>query len=340
MASVSGRIQRPSNSPDGRAFCPTIELVTEQARTNGRKEQPEWDEEEERGWGIGSLSSPSPSPFFHHLVSAAMDPSFVQNLHALLVQSTSNDTVQLKAATAQLNREFYKNPLCIPGLTQIIAESPEQAVRQLAAVELRKRVSQKDGDLWLQLETEQREQIKVKLPELVLSESSNLVRHSTARVIAAIASIEMPLGTWPQLLPFLEQTCLSAQASHREVGVYILFTILENIVEGFETHIQSFFKLFEKLLQDPESAEVRITTVRALGVVAQYIDVDDKEDIKTFQNLLPGMINVIGQCVEGGNEAGAHIPQLAEFLLRIGGNRNYDADLRVLALNALNWTVQ
>ncbi|KAL7280928.1 hypothetical protein ACG7TL_005876 [Trametes sanguinea] len=289
-----------------------------------------------------------------------MDPSFVQNLHALLVQSTSNDTVQLKAATAQLNREFYKNPLCIPALTQIIAESPEQAVRQLAAVELRKRVSQKDGDLWLQLEAEQREQIKAKLPELVLSESSNLVRHSTARVIAAIASIEMPLGTWPQLLPFLEQTCLSAQATHREVGVYILFTILENIVEGFETHIQSFFKLFEKLLQDPESAEVRITTVRALGVVAQYIDIDDKEDIKTFQNLLPGMINVIGQSVESGNEAGArqlfdvletllilevpllgqHIPQLAEFLLRIGGNRNYDADLRVLALNALNWTVQ
>ena len=72
------------------------------------------------------------------------------------------------------------------------------------------------------------------------------------------------------------------------------------------------------------------------------------------------MINVIGQCVEGSNETGArqlfdvletllilevpllgqHIPQLAEFLLRVGGNRNYDPELRVLALNALNWTVQ
>ena len=92
------------------------------------------------------------------------------------------------------------------------------------------------------------------------------------------------------------------------------------------------------------------------------------------------MINVIGQCVESGNEAGArqlfdvfetllilvsfdheklrymqstdishpqeipllsnHITQLAEFLLRCGANRNYDAELRVLALNALNWTVQ
>ena len=91
---------------------------------------------------------------------------------------------------------------------------------------------------------------------------SNLVRHSTARVIAAIASIEIPLDHWPSLLPFLQQTCVSPQAAHREVGIYILFTVLESIVEGFETHLQSFFKLFGDLLNDPESAEVRITTVR------------------------------------------------------------------------------
>ena len=72
------------------------------------------------------------------------------------------------------------------------------------------------------------------------------------------------------------------------------------------------------------------------------------------------MINVIGQCVESGNEAGArqlfdvletlliletpllgqHIPQLVSFLLQCGANRNYEGELRVLALNALNWTVQ
>jgi hypothetical protein len=49
---------------------------------------------------------------------------------------------------------------------------------------------------------------------------------------------------------------------HREVGVYILFTVLENIVEGFQEHLQSFFKLFEVLLVDPDSGEVRITTVK------------------------------------------------------------------------------
>jgi hypothetical protein len=127
---------------------------------------------------------------------------------------------------------------------------------------------------------------------------SHLVRHSAARVVAAIATIEIPLGTWAQLLPFLHQTCISPQVAHREVGVYILFTVLESIVEGFQEHLQSFFKLFEQLLVDPESIDVRITTVRyafvsvfqfrtlttnsisrALGVIAQYIDSDDKIDL-------------------------------------------------------------
>lgn len=72
----------------------------------------------------------------------------------------------------------------------------------------------------------------------------------------------MPLDNWPALLPFLNQCATSSQVSHREVGVFILYTVLENIVEGFQDHIQALFKLFESLLRDPESLEVRVTTVR------------------------------------------------------------------------------
>ncbi|KAG2358846.1 hypothetical protein BDR07DRAFT_1452567 [Suillus spraguei] len=264
-------------------------------------------------------------------------------------------------ATAQLNTEYYKNPACISALAQILASSPEIAVRQLAAVEMRKRVAQKSGDLWMQLPQDVRSQIKDQLPVLILAEQNKLVRHSAARVIAAAASIELTAGTWPQLLPWLHQSCTSAQVAHREVAIFILFTVLESIVEGFQEHLQSFFKLFEGLLNDQESIEVRITTVRALGVIAQYIDSDDKADIKSFQALLPGMIRILGQSIESGDEAGArqlfdvfetllilvrssnlgpHIAELASFLLQAGGNRSLDSEIRVLALNALNWTVQ
>lgn len=82
------------------------------------------------------------------------------------------------------------------------------------------------------------------------------------------------------------------------MGVFILFTVLENIVEGFQEYLQSLFKLFENLLVDPESLDVRITTtryvyyirsilyivdahlyIRALGVIAQYIDSEDTDDL-------------------------------------------------------------
>ncbi|KAF8347702.1 armadillo-type protein [Amanita rubescens] len=280
-----------------------------------------------------------------------MQPSFAQGLHNLLVQSISNDTNLVKTATAQLNQEYYKNPACISALASIIANSPEQPVRQLAAVEMRKRVSQNSGKLWTLLPQNEREEIKAKLPEFVLAEPNDLVRHAAARVIASIASNEFSHATWPQLLPYLIQTCMSSDVKHREVGIYIIFTVLEAIAEGFEDHMEEFFKIFQ---------QIRITTVRALGVLAQYIDVEDKKELRTFQALLPAIFQVIGQAVESGNENGArqlfdvletllileipilgkHIPELATFLLQCGGNRDFDQEMRILALNALNWAVQ
>lgn len=95
-----------------------------------------------------------------------------------------------------------------------------------------------------------------------------------------------------------------------------------------------------------------------------------------YRALLPAMIQVIGQCVETNNDVGARhlfdvletllilvrnvsaiwpvlthtlqevpilsksIPDLIEFLLRCGATTSFDQDLRILALNALNWTVQ
>jgi hypothetical protein len=92
--------------------------------------------------------------------------------------------------------------------------------------------------------------------------TSNLVRHSAARVVAAIAAIEVPEGLWPKLLPFLHQSCTSGEVAHREVGSFILFTVLENVIEQFQDQFQSLFQLFSSLLADPASIDVRINSVR------------------------------------------------------------------------------
>jgi len=99
-------------------------------------------------------------------------------------------------------------------------------------------------------------------PDTVHQFYSSLVRHSTARVVSAIANIELPLNEWPELFPFLQQACESTTAIHREVGIYVLFSVLESVIEVLKAKASSLYTLFSKLLVDPESTEVRITTVR------------------------------------------------------------------------------
>ncbi|KAG8950732.1 hypothetical protein FRC04_007151 [Tulasnella sp. 424] len=289
-----------------------------------------------------------------------MDPSYVTNLHALLAQTVASDTNLIKNATATLNQQYYKDPACIPALFEIIATSPDQNIRQLAAVELRKRISQGDGKLWRALDVNIRQQVKTKILETILAEQVAIVRHSTARVIAAIASWDLASNAWPELMPFLQRATSSPTAAHREVGIYVMYSVLETVIEGIKQQTSSLFTIFTELIKDPESAQVRITTVQALGVLAQYIEPEDKQDIKTFQALVPQILGVVNETCAANNEPAARdgfdvvetlliletpllsksIPALVEFCLATGANKEIDDEIRHMALNALNWTIK
>ncbi|KAL1684221.1 armadillo-type protein [Schizophyllum commune] len=293
-----------------------------------------------------------------------MDQNFVNGLHQLLLQATGQqnpDTSLIKAATAQLNTQYYKNEACIPALAQILASSLDQAVRQLAAVELRKRIINNDGAMWLLVPSAQRDEIKQKMLEIVGTETSKPVRHQAARATAGIASIEV--AQYGQLFPFVMNSCApTSPAPLRETGAFLLYSVLDSVdvyaVKG--DLIAQLYGLLDQLLVDPENAEVRVLAVRILGILAQYLDVDDKEEMAHFQTLLPKMLQVIGQAVESGDDSVARqlfdtletllilevplltpiIPDLVKFLLTCGSDRKYEPEVRALALNALNWCIQ
>jgi hypothetical protein len=128
-----------------------------------------------------------------------------------------------------------------------------------------------------------RSAIKTRVTEVILAEPASIVRHSIARVIAAIAQFELQGGTqqvtWRELIPWVEGACVASVAAHREVGIYVLFTILDNLMDEVSERLSTFFVLFDNLIRDPESAEVRVTAVRCLGQVAQYINSDQKAEI-------------------------------------------------------------
>ena len=228
----------------------------------------------------------------------------------------------------------------------------------MASVEMRKLITNDAASPWTQVPDPIRDQIKEKSLQHVLVEPEyahrfsarldkmliffsrndrSIVRHSIARVISAIAAIEMPHGQWNGLLPFVETACRSMESRHREIGAFILFSILEVVVEGLQNQVEAFLQLYATLLQDPQSLDVRIVTVRGLGVLAGYIDLEDKAEIVRtwgsslklhtnsnypqlrFQALIPNILLVISQCVEAGNEDGSrHVfDALSTFLILV-----------------------
>lgn len=73
-------------------------------------------------------------------------------------------------ATDALQNNFFKNPACVPALFEILASSPNLAVRQVAAVEMRKRLAKSGGKVWTKQAVEVRSNIKARLLEIIAKE--------------------------------------------------------------------------------------------------------------------------------------------------------------------------
>ncbi|KAG1647193.1 hypothetical protein G6F44_000087 [Rhizopus delemar] len=279
---------------------------------------------------------------------------FAAGLEELLTKlASAQDSETIRIATSTLNTQFYVSADCIPACVEIISRSPHVQVRQLAAVELRKRISKR----WHEIPETAQAAIRSQLLQIALNEQHEIVRHSTARVISSIARIDVPENKWPELLGFLNQACASTTAVHREVGTYCLYTLFEVIADFFMDHTAPLYALFSKAIADPESKRVRVTTVLTLGKLAEYVESDDKENIKAFKEMIPGMVNVLEQCLKEGDEESAseifevfdtllmldapllssHLADLIHFFLTIGSNRDLDDSLRVMALSFLMW---
>lgn len=81
---------------------------------------------------------------------------------------------------------------------------------------------------------------------------------------------------------FLQESCASANPGHREVGIYCLYTLFEVAADFFMNNTGSLFELFNKMIVDPESKSVRITTVLVLGKLSEFVDSEDKSTIVSF----------------------------------------------------------
>ncbi|KAK9369499.1 armadillo-type protein [Lipomyces kononenkoae] len=278
------------------------------------------------------------------------DAQFVTQLTELLNQTTAPNSAVIKSASNKLQKEFYTLPQSVPALVQIMQQNQSQQIRQLAAVEVRKLISSH----WDDVDESLRTQIRGALLQFVLQEPSSIVRHAVSRVISEIAKIDLPNNSWLDLPAYLQRAATSSSASERELGVYILYTLLDTMEETFADKIGQLFSLFSHTINDPESQTVRTNTLLALGKISEIIE--SQEHIQMFREFIPGMVGVLKQLIDQSEEKAVNqafdvfqtllwvdsaivsksLGDLIQFMLELAKQKNVDTEFRSLALQFLS----
>lgn len=270
-------------------------------------------------------------------------------LAQLLQGSQVPNTEQVKAVTADLQKNYYPRPECLLLLIEIALTHGDGGVRQLASVQA-SRLAVKH---WAKLPLDKRHMACEHLLEGVLKEGTATVRHSLARLVATVVGLDMDNSEGDEFLKQLMPLNTSDNVTAREVGSYVLFAMLEDDPTHFSDHTHQLLQLFASRLNDPESKEVRLNIVRAIGALLMIVEPDsDPQAVKAIQEFVPPIVNILKATVEAEDEESykaifevfqaliaydsaflaPHLRHLLEFMIELAANTNAEDDARSQAL--------
>ena len=221
-----------------------------------------------------------------------MDQQFVQSLENTLSMVLLPDNEAIKQATQHLKNEFFNKTVSLPSLIQILQTSQNDGVKKLSAVEARKLVSK----YWDELDDSIQQSIRDSILPFAFTYPKQDIRHSTSRLIADIAYIDIENNQWSNLLNSLVSAATDSNKQTRETATFILYCILEQLPLSWADHSGSFLELFATTLQDNESPVVQINTVLCLEALSSAIDEDEtllKSLAAPFSSLIPSMLQVL-----------------------------------------------
>ncbi|KAG6363685.1 hypothetical protein INS49_008786 [Diaporthe citri] len=278
-------------------------------------------------------------------------------LVTLLQESQIPDTQRVKAVTAELQKNFYSKPESLLLLVEIVCTSEDVNLRQQAAVQAARLVPK----YWEKIPAEQKAGVRQHLVEATMKEQHAKCRHSESRVIAAIASLDLDDSAWPDLIPSLFTLASNSDVSHREVGSYIIYAILDENPTHFAEKVRDLLSLFSNTIKDPQSADVRVNTVMSIGAVLMLVEPEEDEAAVTaVQQLISPMVNVLKDAVESNDDEktkqsfevfqqflayepvllGSHLRDLMAFMAELAANKNADDEVRCQALAFLAQAVR
>lgn len=194
-----------------------------------------------------------------------------------------------------------------------------------------------------------------------MKEQQAKCRHSESRLIASIANLDLDEDAWPELIPSLFTLAVAPDVSHREVGSYIIYAILDENPTHFAEKVRDLLALFSNTIKDTQSRDVRVNTVMSIGAALMLIEPDEDEAaVQAIQMLVPLMVDVLKDAVENNDDErtkqsfevfqqflayepvllGPHLRDLMVFMADLAANKNADEDVRCQALAFLAQTVR
>ncbi|KAK4147272.1 armadillo-type protein [Dichotomopilus funicola] len=280
-----------------------------------------------------------------------------QRLAALLQESQVPDTQNLKAVTAELQKNYYSHPESLLLLVEIVATHQDVNVRQQAAVQGARLVVKH----WEKIPKEQKAAVRQHVVQATMNEQTPRARHANARLVASVAAIDLEDGEWPDLIPALFNLSTNSDVNQREVGSYIIFSLLEENPTAFAEEMPKLLELFGHTLRDPQSADVRINSMMSIGaMLLMFEPLEDEESVTTLQTLIPAMVDILKDAVSAGDDEktgqafevfqqflayesallGKYLKDLVQFMIDLAANKQAEEDVRSQALAFLAQTVR
>lgn len=248
-------------------------------------------------------------------------------------------------------RKYAKAPGCVPALVEAAAGDRDAQVRHLAALQLRRSLPR----TYPKLDAGGRVQTRAALLRGVASEPEPAVRRAVADACAAVASLAVPAGEWPELLGELHRLAQAPEAALRETALVLFASLTETIGEALRQHFAALCAVFQAGLGDA-APRVRLAALRAVGALAELVE-DGASEAPHVRALLPVVLDAARATLAAGEDeaasrvfelidtlaespapllGGPGVPALMEFAIGVATAREHDIGLRGQALDVVN----
>ncbi|XP_047319761.1 importin-5-like [Impatiens glandulifera] len=241
------------------------------------------------------------------------DPAAFESLISHLM-STSNEQRTQAETIFNLLKQNDPNSLVLK-LSHLLQQSSHLEARAMAAILLRKQLTQDDSYIWPKLTPSTQSSLKSVLLSCVQSEEAKTITKKLCDTISELASSLLPENAWPELLPFMFQ-CVSSDSPKLQESAFLIFAHLSQYIgEILLPHIKNLHTVFFQCLTTSPHSDVKIA---ALSAVINFIQcLSNSNDRDRFQDLLPAMMKTLTEALNSGQEATAQ--EALELLIELAG---------------------